>query len=224
MTTFKKTLRQSLAVVAAGAVLLASNHAAAQIFGARTLGRPLNARSPGGPSQEGTANSVFGMTALERAARSGGDFVGRDPRERSTFVGRVEGAVSQSFSAASQQLRQSRAQEIVRRRSQNANLLQIQRGADSNLPIYAPRLAAELSDQPDTTIAYERRIEAATRQLLVGHGWKAIRVTVRDGEATLRGSVPSDYERSLAESMLAFEPGVDRVVNELKVVKPAARN
>ena len=48
-----------------------------------------------------------------------------------------------------------------------------------------------------------------------------VQVQVLDGTATLTGTVASDHERALAEQLLALEPGVRRVDNQLSVA-PAA--
>ena len=46
-----------------------------------------------------------------------------------------------------------------------------------------------------------------------------IRVTASGRTVTLRGQVGSDRERKLAERIAKFEPGVDRVVNQLTVAE-----
>lgn len=47
-----------------------------------------------------------------------------------------------------------------------------------------------------------------------------VQVQVLDGTATLTGTVASDHERALAEQLLALEPGVRRVDNQLSVAPP----
>lgn len=50
-----------------------------------------------------------------------------------------------------------------------------------------------------------------------------VQVQVLDGTATLTGTVASDHERALAEQLLALEPGVRRVDNQLSVGPPAPK-
>jgi hypothetical protein len=48
-----------------------------------------------------------------------------------------------------------------------------------------------------------------------------IDVSVAGRVATLRGEVASERDRSLAEKLVLFEPGIDSVKNELKVRPPS---
>jgi hypothetical protein len=46
-------------------------------------------------------------------------------------------------------------------------------------------------------------------------------VSVEGATATLRGEVASERDRTLAERLVLFEPGIDSVRNELKVRSPS---
>jgi hypothetical protein len=211
-----------MAVVLATTSLGSPDAARAQLFGMRSLGRPLNSRARSETAaQDGSVSSVvLGTTALERAAIVGGDFVGRELGERSTFVGRAEGQISPAFSAASQELRRSRAQEIVRRRSQNANLLQIQRGNGGDGPVYPARLAVGFEHLSAVSPQVTRRLETSVMQVFAAQGWPQIRVLANQGKVLLEGVVPSRSDRQLAEAIVMLEPGVMAIDNQMQVLPP----
>jgi plasmid stability protein len=73
--------------------------------------------------------------------------------------------------------------------------------------------------------AHGRSVEAKTQAEIVVQRIQTrlrepkIDLVVKDRTAILSGTVATDRQRDLAESMLRFEPGIDVVQNEIIVVK-----
>jgi hypothetical protein len=192
------------------------------MFGDRTLGRPLENRG----AATGTPGTVspgvaLGTTMFDRSSLRSSSFVGANPAERETFVGRSQGTVAPEAVSSDVALRRSRAEEIVRRRAQNANLLQLQQGSAAGPAVYAPRLAAGFASSAARVGQVDRRIEASVARTLQAHGWDDVQVRAQGGRVVLAGKVATVYERELIETALQFEPGVESVDNRLQT--PAAR-
>jgi hypothetical protein len=194
--------------------------AEAQLFGERTLGQPLRSRSEA-PSGSQALSQGFGLgsSMFERAARDARDFVGLDPRERQTFVGLSQGTVNEAVNGANLALQRSRAEEIVRRRAQNANLQQVQQGGAGAGPTYPARLTVRFAHPDPRSAEADVRIEDSVAQVLQGRGWTQVAVRSDGGRVTLTGRVGADYERGLIEAVVSLEPGVRRVVNRLETVR-----
>jgi hypothetical protein len=87
--------------------------------------------------------------------------------------------------------------------------------------VYEPRLSIAF----DVTRPTEEVVAQNLVQLLAASpGFQSavrIEVSVAGAIATLRGEVASERDRSLAERLILFEPGIDSVRNELKVTRPS---
>jgi hypothetical protein len=92
--------------------------------------------------------------------------------------------------------------------------------------VYNPRLAvgsAPLARPAEvSTTGWQlpalRRLESAFAKDRI----RSIAVSLEGGKATLRGTVSSEHERTLAALMALFEPGISEVQNQLVVGSPAA--
>lgn len=190
--------------------LLAVEGLQAQMFGSRPAGSVLSNNALGTADTSGVTGGVGSVKFNERFIRGNrrpGDFVGRDARERKGFVGTQQGGQSR------------RARPVVTGRVQgapDANRTASHPGAHGSGPA-EPRLSVAFPVTPPTG---EEVAASLARQLQASPGFQAtsrIEVSVEDGRATLRGEVASARDRTLAEQLALFEPGIDSVRNELKV-------
>ena len=182
----------------------------AQMFGSRPAGSILS-KNPLGTSDmsnpTGGVGSVKFNERFIRGNRRSGDIVGRDTRDRKGFVGAQQGGQS------------GRARPAVTGRIQaapDANRAGSRAGAGGSGPS-EPRLSVAFAVTRPTG---EELATSLARQLQASPGFQAtsrIEVSVEDGTATLRGEVASARDRTLAEQLALFEPGIDSVRNELKV-------
>ena len=91
---------------------------------------------------------------------------------------------------------------------------------------YAPRLKIDFAEFPLRSLDSKNRRsgEAKTqRDIIVQRIQKRLRMpsielVMKDRTAIISGTVTTDRQRSLAASMLRFEPGIDVVQNEITVV------
>jgi hypothetical protein len=199
-----------LSIALAGLMwLLSVESLQAQMFGSRPAGSILSSNPLGTPDASGPTGGVGSVKFNERFIRGNrrpGEFVGKgDMRERKGFVGTQQGGQS------------GRARPAVTGRIQVApDANRGAPGAGHSGPS-EPRLAVGF----DVTLPTAERLAASlARQLQASPGFQAtgrIEVSVADGIATLRGEVASARDRTLAEQLALFEPGIDSVRNELKV-------
>jgi len=193
--------------------------AQAQLFGVRTLGRGANSPSSQTSQRQsgGPINLRSGRAAFQRPLSSGNDFVGRDQRERETFVGIAQGRVTQLGGDTSVGLRRSRSQDILSRRRPNANVLQIQRGTGARAAIYAPRLQVEFEHRPSTTARSDRQAAETIASIFATQGFPGVTISVEAGVATLRGKVASQDQQKVAAAIVNLESGVQSVDNQLQL-------
>ena len=205
------------------ASLAAVSDVHAQLFGNRRSGStasrregtafhrssPFNRVGAGSNNQAGPA--VTGGERFVRGNRRTNDFVGADSMEQQSFIGmqqgRTEGRIASAISA-------------LRIRSDvNAN-----RGKTaaerSRTEMYEPRLTIgfDFTPPPAQSIAAEltRQLESTSVLRKMGR----IEVSVQGRTATLRGEVASERERTVAELVALFEPGISQVQNDLTVKSP----
>lgn len=181
----------------------------AQLFGPRTLGRPLSRQAP--PSLEQgamQAGALQGNERFLRGQRRASDFVGTDRSEARAFVGVQQAGQPQTVPTAVEGLRERRSAGSV----------------NPPRPPVAPnqmyeRLAVDFNVTPraDSVTATDlsRRL---TRSMVRGDG-TTIEVSVVGRKAILRGEVASERLRDLARLVTLFEPGISEVQNDL-VVRP----
>ena len=185
-----------------------ADDANAQMFGKRTMGSVLSQDRLG--SSAGTGMLNFNERFI-RGNRRSGNFVGTDSRDSRGFVGSQQGG------------------ERGRARSATSGL-RIQSAPDANRTASASIQRRSGPYQPQLSLGFEttRPSEQSAAEMLLAqleslpgfHPTGPIEVLVEGGKATLRGEVASERDRSLAERLALFEPGIDAVRNELKV-RPA---
>ncbi len=190
---------------------LAGADVQAQMFGSRS-GSVL-AQDPLRTSQGGSAGATGGVGTLNfnerfiRGNRRAGNFVGTDSRDRRGFVGSQQGGQT------------TRSRPVIttpRSAAPDANRTAsaARRGRSD---VYDPRLsiAFDVIRPSEAEVA-----ESLARLLSSSPGFQSsnrFEVSVEGGIATLRGEVASERDRTLAERLILFEPGIDSVQNELKV-------
>jgi len=202
-------------IVAVG--LIAEQAAQAQMFNQRS-GKSVLAQDPLGTNEGGTGGAAGGVGTLNfnerfiRGNRRTDSFVGGDSRNRKGFVGSQQGGQT------------SRARPVVttpRGSASDANRTASVAGRTRS-GMYEPRLSIGF----DVTRPTEEVIaENLARLLAASPGFPStsrIEVSVEDATATLRGEVASERDRTLAERLILFEPGIDSVRNELKVKRPSS--
>jgi hypothetical protein len=192
--------------------LLAEQGVQAQMFNQRS-GKSVLAQDPLGTSDGGAGGTTGGVGTLNfnerfiRGNRRAGSFVGGDSRDRKGFVGSQQGGQT------------GRVRPVVttpRGSAPDANRTGSAAGRTRS-GVYEPRLSIAF----DVTRPAEEAIaQNLARLLAASPGFPStsrIEVSVEDATATLRGEVASERDRTLAERLILFEPGIDSVRNELKV-------
>ncbi len=188
------------------AVLLGHSEAEAQLFGQRNLGRSSISRRTGpGSAADG---QLSGNERFLRGNRSRRAFVGSDAAEARSFVGSEQSTVTGQVRSATSGMRPppDRSSTINRPLpSQPANAR------------YYPRLKVEFAKGAESgryaASAVQQELETSDALSRLGQ----IEVSVANQTATLRGEVASESDRKLAALIASFEPGIDRVQNELAV-------
>ncbi len=185
--------------------------ASAQMFGRRQLGRPLSRQAPPGFGQtQEEVGTLQGNERYIRGNRSPTDFVGPDVREMQRFVGSVQGTTRGRVTPMTEGLRR-----------------RVDRSASINQPLaptpksqmYLPRLDVDFSEVGLGKDYLESSALDTLARSPQMSGSSHIAVSVAGRTAILQGEVPSAKDRDLAEVLLAFEPGISQVRNEL-VVNP----
>ena len=100
---------------------------------------------------------------------------------------------------------------------------------DSKTNRYPPRLRISFSEFPLRSLAEtnrtgtgrtgtaKTRTEVIAQRIQVRLRAPQLSLVVKDRVATISGTVATERQRSLAASMLCFEPGIDAVQNEIAV-------
>lgn len=176
--------------------------AQAQMFGERDLGSPLSKRPKPGMS----VGAVTGNERYVRGNRDATDFVGSDSRDPSTFVGAAQGTTTGRVPTAVEGLRRRRVNE-----AQLNPPLQPRRPRQ----IAPPRIELGFTAPVRPLTATLSRI---SQSLQTPDGrFERVEVQVTGGTATMRGTVDSSADRSLAEALVQLEPAITDVQNELIV-------
>ena len=184
--------------------------APAQMFGQRQLGRPLSRGVAPGiqQQQQQDVGTLQGNERYLRRNRRATDFVGPDLRELSRFIGVLQSRGLVRVPPATMQLRR----RIDRSETINQPLAPASKGR-----LYDPRLAISFSVAPPPpdlvshavvdSLVHSSRLSDSSR----------IEVSMEGRTAILRGEVPSEGDRDLAELLTSFEPGISTIRNELHV-------
>ena len=192
-----------------------ANPAQAQMFGARSVGGTISSPlSQGGSLNSNAAGSGAGtLTGNERFVRgnrSRRDFVGSDRTEQSGFVGSGQAIGVGRVPSATEGLR---IQAIDTQRINRPIPAQSTKG------IYYPRLEIGFDVKPSTSVSPDA-LSADERLLarVVQVTGDTVQLTLAGRTAILRGTVKSVRDAELAEQLLSFEPGIDRIQNDLSIV------
>jgi hypothetical protein len=193
------------------ALCLFAAQAQAQMFGSRSFG----GGGLGGSSQGSDVGGVGTLNFNERFIRGNrraGTFVGGDSKDRRGFVGSQQGGQTGRARPAISELRSHLAPDANRTGPRTGR---------TTSGVYEPRLsvAFEVNPPPEEAVA-----QNLTHLLQVSSELRSnsrIEASVAGRVATLRGEVVSERDRSLAERLVLFEPGIDSVKNELKVRPPS---
>ena len=195
---------------------------------------------------EKTGSLVNERARFKRGNRKATDFVGSDAKEAKAFVGSEQaGAEAESakvIRSAVENLdiemapdaNQTAKPVLPPRVKMNPPRLQLaldlsdarQRHVDSRLVDESGRSLAAGSSERGTVSGgavegpVNSRLTGRLEKALPGGSSNRIAVSVAGSAAIVRGAVASERDRKLAELMLMFEPGIDRVRNLLEV-RPA---
>ncbi len=182
----------------------------AQMFGNRQVGRPLARQNPPGFEQSmEDVGTLQGNERFLRQNRRATDFVGPDLRELQRFIGALQATARGRVAPAMEGLRR----RVDRSDTINQPLPPAPRGQ-----MYNPQLVVDFTEfAPSQSSLESSALDTLARSPRMS-GSSRIAVSVVERTAILRGEVPSAAERDLAEVLLAFEPGISQVRNELEVV------
>jgi hypothetical protein len=195
--------RSSIQVAMVAGWLMVAAHADAQMFGSRTLGQTLSRRPSPAAAAVGT---LTGGERFVRSNRRRTDFVGSDALELARFVGRIRGLTRGAAQSSMTGFRVEQAPDANR----TAPPAALRRA-----PVYAPRLELAESFSGPAPETVRRRLE---NQLARSPGlalYGPVEVWVEGGTAILRGEAASARDAEMAALVVAMEPGVERVQNEL---------
>ncbi len=166
-----------------------------------------NAGGSTGPGSNNPGGLARQDSRFIRGNRQRGDFVGSNRTDLTGFVGSTQAVgVGNAPSAAS--------------------TLRIETGSTRpNRPLgplgkkgmYYPKLDLESLDQGEPELLSPANQFGEIQERLRQQGNPGIQVGLESGVAVLRGEVATERDSELIEAMLGFEPGVDRIRNELRV-------
>lgn len=181
-------------------IFLLSETASAQLFGERQLGGNLNRRQRASMDTAGTVDS---SRRFVRGQRRSGEVVGVNKAATQTFVGREQaspgGPVTSSVTGLREQ--QTRAVNQPRRVSRNGRYPERLR-INFDSPLAKRTSSMELS---------------SNLQLVMEQRGIQIEVSAATHSAILRGVVSSAHDREIAELIVLFEPGIEKVENALTI-------
>jgi hypothetical protein len=205
-------LKWSLYLALVSGWLVVAADAEAQMFGSRTLGQTLarRARPGAAPTVEGTGTLSGGERFL-RTNRRRTDFVGSDALEMGRFIGRVRGMTRGPVESSLTGFTVEQAPSANRPTAA---------AALRRPPVYPPRLElAEPVIGPVPQVVH-RRLEALL-QRCPGLGlYGPVEVSVEGGTAILRGVAASARDAEVAALVVAMEPGIAAVQNDLTIPAP----
>ena len=172
-----------------------SGETSAQLFGARTLGRPLSTR----------ANSAE-LGGSFRIRRTGG-FVGSDRRDASRFIGRSQAATGR---------RPRSATAGIRTNNDSGGAVNRPIQQTGRTKMYLPRLVLA-EEETISDNEHSASIGPNLNRRMKSNFGRSLQVTIEGQVATLTGTVDSAKTRRIAELVVGFEPGVSHVQNDLQV-------
>lgn len=182
---------------------LVSNDAYGQLFGARSVKRSLSRQG------NSTVGQVEGNERFVRGRRGRQSFVGADQNDVAGFVGNEQGRTSGRIASPTGGM-----EKKIDRSSQINRPYPALRKTDVYPSILL--LPADLLQNQVTASLSLQQAEKWNLELKRKVN-DSISVSVANRSATLRGVVGSAREKSLAELLIRFEPGIDEVQNEIAV-------
>ncbi len=231
----------SILVLVIGMIGFSSESAMAQLFGNRSLGQPLQPAQPlrGSGSVEAQPNNFFanngfppfgfpqpqpapqagnntgagirGSERFLRNSRTPSAFVGSDRRDQSGFVGSQQAIGTGRVPAATESLRELGSQKG----RTNPPI-----PALSKKGMYYPRLELDEAEEelPSPTLPKSISLRYTKLQERVKELTQSTAsLTIEGSEAILRGRAANQKLAEQLEILASFEPGIDRVRNELQV-------
>lgn len=188
------------------AAMIGQDLAQAQMFGERTLGRPLSIQE--GAAEMESAGTLTGRERFLRENRPATAFVGPDIRELQRFIGALQAQVRGQV--------QPSTQGLGRRVDRSAEINQPLGPAPAGTP-YNPELVVSYPAPTVSPPEFEERILNLLAESPRISESSRVAVLVEGQTAILRGEVPSERDRDLIPLVLAFEPGIWDIRNELEV-------
>ncbi len=216
ITTTQSTARSvALVAIAFLASTSVAETAHAQLFGARSLGKPLTRRSPAagaGASAMEAAGTVQGNERFLRGNRSRNEFVGSDRDSQQGFVGSGQAIGVGRVRTSVDSLREPP-----------------DRSAQINRPLaplaartmYYPRLSISASDMATPSYASSvviKRDEKLESRLSEAAG-SNIQVSHQGGRTVIRGFVESESMVEKLRILASFEPHIDNIESQLVVAQ-----
>ncbi len=218
MKSFRQTLifMQFMAAVC----MVNLSCATAQLVGNRTLGSPAlslqqqragtapTTAAPGGTSV-GAASGLQGANARYlRGNRSRQDFVGSNRTDLSGFVGS-----GQAIGVG----RVPTAAETLKLETSKADRINRPLPPQPAKGMYYPRLTLESASETSSELPNIGPASPSATERIAEFSKGRANVSMSGTTAILRGTVASSREAELLAQLLSFEPGIDRVKNELVV-------
>lgn len=225
-----------LIAACAVALIVATNSADAQnrtsgsSFGGGTTGFGTGGTGTSGFGTSGFGSSAFGTGGLGTGTTGfgqsgmGQSVLGQGVSQLDVFNPQDQGFIGRD-SADVDQLMQAQAAQIQAAMAERISA-EFNRGRDINEqtgPRPAIRVQLQVAfdyDRPAVSAVNQRLDTVFDRVLnkaLVSRGIAVPQVEWDGREVTLRGDVPDNSSRRLIENIVKLQPGVDRVVNELRV-------
>ncbi len=202
--------------------------AQAQLFGNRTIGSAAGAQlqSPTGLGSPGARGRTPSLGAAGQSAATGTGLLDgserflRGNRSRADFVGTGRNDLT-GFVGAGQAIGVGRvpaATESFRLEAMNAARVNKPLPKQPTKGLYYPRLVVDFdpTDEPNREISavasspeIQRRVKNA--------GGSGVQVLIAGNTAILKGTVDSKRISDRVANILSFEPGIDRIDNQLRV-------
>jgi hypothetical protein len=155
----------------------------------------------------GFGNSQFG--GMGGGQYGNQNFIGRDPNDMAAMFGQIQQGTDQFFN------RLDRSMNRGRDRDTNQN------DSSQRPPVRIHLRVGFEPVRPHPTVV-ATTVSANLERTLVRHGIDRPDVTVEGSKAILRGAVVDEEARRLVERLVALEPGVSEIDNQITIVEPPA--
>lgn len=193
-------------------------------FGSKSSSQSSKSNSSLSGNLTNSASQAMNDTSLLRSSRSSKNFVGANQDFTRDFLSADDSPDQSNRGGQSRATNRSRANQTgSNRNSSNGNRNNSRRGNSRGgqsgaefMPTYTLGFEHVVPERLDAQLT--ARIQQVKHLALPA----PIQLEYQAGVATLRGTVASEHDRLLAAQLLALEPGVRRVDNQLKVVPPEA--